>query len=249
MNKQVKLFIDNRNLERVKFYFLNSLNIDPTFENYREDYEYAKKNNVFEIHKDMMPFNNNKNSWNEEYFNSLQDDLNINFSERRLEHMIEVAKVVFREKIIKLEKERKVLIKKEKEPVYNISSQKNKVEDKENENYVTIDNDVIKKNNIMTIKILKEKQNLLLEIFPFLEKAIYVDVSINNEKQGNYKLYENDWNILKRNYNKKIYFECIIDGKYITIKECEKKDIILKREKPQNCEKYVKYKLKIKCIE
>lgn len=106
MNKQVKLFIDNRNLERVKFYFLNSLNIDPTFENYREDYEYAKKNNVFEIHKDMMPFNNNKNSWNEEYFNSLQDDLNINFSERRLEHMIEVAKVVFREKIDKLEKER-----------------------------------------------------------------------------------------------------------------------------------------------
>ena len=38
----VKQYADERNLQALKYVFVNALGVDPTFEQYKEDYEYCK---------------------------------------------------------------------------------------------------------------------------------------------------------------------------------------------------------------
>ena len=54
----------------------------------------------------MTPFISSEN-WNEKYWVQIKMDLMKNFSEKRFSHMREVAKVIYAEKIKRLEQERR----------------------------------------------------------------------------------------------------------------------------------------------
>ncbi|MCI9077967.1 MAG: hypothetical protein HFH68_03445 [Lachnospiraceae bacterium] len=101
MHKAVKENADSGNIKELKYVFADCLDVDPTFEKYKEDYEYCQKQvpELFETHKDITPLTENQKEWNYNYWRELKIDLVNNFSKKRFEHMRKVAKVVYAEKI------------------------------------------------------------------------------------------------------------------------------------------------------
>ncbi len=107
MLTEVKKCIESNDIKGLHYIFVDSLDVDPTFEKYKSDYEYCKKiNGFFEPYVDMTPFISSE-KWNEKYWVQIKMDLMKNFSEKRFSHMREVAKVIYAEKIKRLEQERR----------------------------------------------------------------------------------------------------------------------------------------------
>lgn len=107
MHAEVKKCVENNDTRGLKYIFVDCLDVDPTFEKYREDYEYCKKfSGMFDMHTELTPFKTDTSQWNSQYWESLKLDLMKNFSTKRFEHMIAVARVVYAEKIARLMKER-----------------------------------------------------------------------------------------------------------------------------------------------
>lgn len=109
MHNEVKERVENKDIRGLQYVFVNCLDVDPTFEKYKEDYAYCCKNapEMFEAHEDRTPLTNNQGSWNDDYWNKLKMDLLKNFSKKRFEHMRKVAQVVYAEKISMLKSSRK----------------------------------------------------------------------------------------------------------------------------------------------
>lgn len=115
MLAEVKKCIESNDIKGLHYIFVDSLDVDPTFEKYSDDYEYCKKLKGFlEPHVDITPFSSSE-KWNEKYWVQIKMDLMKNFSEKRFSHMREVAKVIYSEKIKRLELERERLSKKNQE--------------------------------------------------------------------------------------------------------------------------------------
>ena len=57
-------------------------------------------------HKDLTPFESDKSKWNTRYWERLKLDFQKNPSKERFNHMRQVAKVVYADKITRLLKER-----------------------------------------------------------------------------------------------------------------------------------------------
>lgn len=107
MHSAVKKFADNGDLQRLKYVFVDCLDVDPTFEKYKEDFEYVKNvPGLIETNIELTPFRTNQNSWDEDYWIALKKDLAKNFSVERLEHMKAVAKVVHADKLKRILDER-----------------------------------------------------------------------------------------------------------------------------------------------
>ena len=108
MNRKFKEFVDSGNVSRVRTIFLDALDVDPTFEKYKEEYGYAKENlpGFLEPHQDLTPFVRDQGRWDEDYWVSLKGDLRKNFSEQRFVHMREVAEIFYAEKIHRIHWER-----------------------------------------------------------------------------------------------------------------------------------------------
>lgn len=106
MHEEVKQAVQTGDIKRLKYIFVDSLDVDPTFENYREDFDYCVKHNIFENHEVLTKLQKEPFNWTFDYWKSLKKDLTKNFSKKRMEHMIEVAKVVYKEKVERLKKER-----------------------------------------------------------------------------------------------------------------------------------------------
>lgn len=103
MFAEVKKCADNHDIKGLHYIFVDSLDVDPTFEKYKEDYLYCKEIvGFFDSHNDMTPIQEDKNKWNMAYWEQLKLDLVKNFSQRRFEHMLQVAKVVYSDKIERL---------------------------------------------------------------------------------------------------------------------------------------------------
>ena len=108
MHKAVKQYADNGDVSKIRFTFLSSLDVDPTFEEYKEDLEYCKNiPGVFEKHTELNPFERNSAKWNDDYWASLKSDMQDNFSMERFAHMREVAKVLYADKVERLKDERR----------------------------------------------------------------------------------------------------------------------------------------------
>lgn len=108
MHEEVKKCVENKDIRGLKYIFADCLVVDPTFEKYREDYEYCKKvPGVFEAYKELTPLKFDKSQWSVEYWEKIKLDLLENFATKRFEHMIEVAKVVYADKVSRLLRERK----------------------------------------------------------------------------------------------------------------------------------------------
>lgn len=107
MFAQVKKCIDNNDIKGLRYVFYDSLDVDPTFEKYRADYEICKGiQGFFEPYRELMPLSENRGNWDLNYWYSLKRDLEKNFSLKRFEHMRTVATVVFAQKSKQLEEER-----------------------------------------------------------------------------------------------------------------------------------------------
>lgn len=107
MDTKIKEYADNRDIKSLKYIFVDSLDVDPTFVRYEEEYNYCKKiPNLLEQHIELTPFCYDENRWNEEYWTKLKMDLIRNFSDERMMHMREVAKVFLAEKIQRIIAER-----------------------------------------------------------------------------------------------------------------------------------------------
>lgn len=107
MLPEVKRCADHQDIKGLRYIFADSLDVDPTFEKYKEDYEYCKEiSGFFEPHKELSGFLADENQWNLQYWDQLKIDLMKNFSKSRFEHMRNVAKVVYADKIQRLIVER-----------------------------------------------------------------------------------------------------------------------------------------------
>ena len=107
MHTEVKKCVADNDIKGLRYIFADALDVDPTFEKYKEDYAYCKTiNGFFETFIECTRLSFDKNQWNRKYWNQLKMDILKNFSEKRYEHMIQVAQIVYAEKIQRLQKER-----------------------------------------------------------------------------------------------------------------------------------------------
>ncbi len=107
---RVQECIDNNDIKGLHYIFLDALDVDPTFEKYREDYRVCSSLAGFwEPHLEgngLMPLTTDHEQWTMDYWLRLKRDVMRNFSEKRYSHMILAAKVIFAEKIERLRRER-----------------------------------------------------------------------------------------------------------------------------------------------
>ena len=106
MHDGIKKSADIGDIKRLKYTFVDSLDVDPTFEEYLDDYNYCADKGLFERHKDLTPFSDRKADWNDDYWQKIKRDLLKNFSRERLDHMRKVALVVLADKVERLKRER-----------------------------------------------------------------------------------------------------------------------------------------------
>lgn len=107
MDKKIKQYADAGDLTSLKYIFVDSLDVDPTFEQYEEAYNYCKTiPGLLEQHIELTSFINDASQWTETYWVKLKMDLKKNFSDQRMTHMRKVAKVLLADKAQRLLKER-----------------------------------------------------------------------------------------------------------------------------------------------
>lgn len=107
MLAEVRKCAQARDIKGLRYIFVDCLDVDPTFEKYREDYEYCKSvEGLFEPHQPLGGISDRREEWTAAYWGRLKTDLMKNFSEIRFEHMIKVAQVVYADKISRLLNER-----------------------------------------------------------------------------------------------------------------------------------------------
>lgn len=101
INRFFKKNIDNKEKDKIKTTWVNALEIDPTFENWKIEFDYQNKNfpEGWDPHIELTPLIYDESKWNKEYWNKLKKDLNKNCSRERLEFMIKVAQVYMADKI------------------------------------------------------------------------------------------------------------------------------------------------------
>lgn len=106
MLAEVKKCADSNDIKGLHYIFVDCLDVDPTFDKYAADFEYCKSINGFLVpHTNMTPVKS-KEGWDKAYWEQLKLDLMKNFSEERFLHMREVAKVIYADKIDRLQQER-----------------------------------------------------------------------------------------------------------------------------------------------
>lgn len=107
MNTEIKKFADSGDIKSLKYIFVDSLDVDPTFVRYEEEYNYCKSiPGLLEPHIELTPFREDKADWDEEYWTSLKMDLIKNFSDKRMTHMRDVAQVFLADKVQRILAER-----------------------------------------------------------------------------------------------------------------------------------------------
>lgn len=122
MNAEIKKYADSGNLKALKYIFVDSLDADPTFVHYEEDYNYCRSiPGLLEEYVELTPFRENTALWDEDYWISLKQDLVKNFSDKRMKHMRTVAKVFMADKVKRILAEREkqnVELNRLKEPIH-----------------------------------------------------------------------------------------------------------------------------------
>ena len=106
IDEDFKQLIVNGDMKRLKYYFADCLDGDPTFKHYEDEYQYCIKNKIlFEPYREIHPLR--LNDIDEHYWVELKNDFMENPSIKRMEHMRKVAKILYAESIDRAEKEKK----------------------------------------------------------------------------------------------------------------------------------------------
>ena len=107
MHKQVKEYLGKGDIRGLRYVFLDSLDVDPTFEDYQEDYDNCKKvSGFFDKHQELTP-DADRSQWNNDYWQRLKRGLGKTLSRESFEHMKAAAEVVYADKAARLLNERK----------------------------------------------------------------------------------------------------------------------------------------------
>ena len=107
MNEQIKKYADSGDVKSLNYIVVDALDVDPTFVGFEEEYNYCKSvPGLLEPYVELTPFKVNQDDWDEDYWTSLKIDLVKNFSDRRMSHMREVAKVFLADKVQQILAER-----------------------------------------------------------------------------------------------------------------------------------------------
>lgn len=111
MLAEVKKCAEAHDIKGLRYIFVDCLDVDPTFEKYREDYEYCRKSvpELFVDHQELSGIVTDESKWTMDYWDRIKLDLMKNFSMIRFEHMIKVARVIYADKVARLTKERGIV--------------------------------------------------------------------------------------------------------------------------------------------
>ena len=193
MLKEINRCIENNDMIGLRYIFLDCLDVDPTFEKYKEGYDKVKTiDGFFENYVELHPLVDEKEKWNEDYWIQLKNDLRENFSEKRFMHMRKVAKVYFSDKISKLQRQRaNEKIKKIEEKIYR--------EEKKDSSKLTKDSSKPKEDR----STAKEKQDKWLEERKKEQKEIYETQKIQIQKKEQKPGIETKSKVDKREQPKK----------------------------------------------
>lgn len=105
IHNDVKSAVESGNISSLKYFFCDCLDGDPTFSEYEEDYEYCKSKGVFFVpHTELHPMS--CGAVDESYWVQLKNDFMQNPSVERMEHMREVAKILYSSRIRKIEEDK-----------------------------------------------------------------------------------------------------------------------------------------------
>lgn len=99
MHDEVKQLADTGNVKRLRYVFSDCLDVDPSFQEYEEDFRYCERKGIFESHVERTPFRMDPATWDAGYWTALKGDLVANLSVERLSHMRKVASVLFKGRI------------------------------------------------------------------------------------------------------------------------------------------------------
>lgn len=102
LHDDIKAAVDSNDVMTLKYSFCDCLDGDPTFESYKEDFEYCRSKGVlFEPHQELSPMTLER--VNEAYWVQLKKDFMANPSVERLEHMRKAAAILYRDRILRSE--------------------------------------------------------------------------------------------------------------------------------------------------
>jgi hypothetical protein len=105
IHNDVKKAVENGDISSLKYFFCDCLDGDPTFTEYEEDYEYCRSKGVFFVpHTELHPMS--CMAVDESYWVQLKKDFMQNPSIERMEHMREVAKILYSSRICKIEEDK-----------------------------------------------------------------------------------------------------------------------------------------------
>lgn len=105
IHNDVRNAVENGDISSLKYFFCDCLDGDPTFAEYEEDYEYCKSKGVlFVPHSELHPMS--CGAVDESYWVQLKKDFMQNPSVERMEHMREVAKILYSSRIRKIEEDK-----------------------------------------------------------------------------------------------------------------------------------------------
>lgn len=124
IHNDVRNAVESGDISSLKYFFCDCLDGDPTFAEYEEDYEYCKSKGVFFVpHTELHPMS--CGAVDESYWVQLKKDFMQNPSVERMEHMREVAKILYSSRIRKIEedKARKAAQKSESKKTQPIATQ------------------------------------------------------------------------------------------------------------------------------
>lgn len=124
IHNDVRNAVESGDISSLKYFFCDCLDGDPTFAEYEDDYEYCKSKGVFFVtHTELHPMS--CGAVDESYWVQLKKDFMQNPSVERMEHMREVAKILYSSRIRKIEedKARKAAQKAESKKTQPISTQ------------------------------------------------------------------------------------------------------------------------------
>lgn len=168
MLAEVKKCADSNDIKGLHYIFVDCLDVDPTFEKYSADFEYCKSINGFLVsHINITPVKNKEN-WDKLYWEQLKLDLMKNFSEKRFTHMRDVAKIIYADKVYRLQQEREKNITKETvvlDDIKKIETLHNNDIQVQGRNEIIANETVklIKKDSASVISVADKQQRALLE--------------------------------------------------------------------------------------
>ena len=111
---KLKEHVKNQDIKSIRIMLKNIIIADPTFAEFDELNSYIKKNNIdiYEKNDDKKEFEKDRSKWNKDYLNTECIRLVTNFSEERVNHLREVCKVVYKERIDSINQKRNDIEKK-----------------------------------------------------------------------------------------------------------------------------------------